>query len=88
MSITETYWPAERVPLFQGYPNRVMNRVKYRDRLLFAEVSLAMVVNTEADKWGTQRAKNMSIATCLLLSWKLLMYALDTLFVASERTPS
>ena len=31
--------------------------------------------------------RNMSIATCLPLSWKLLMYARDTLLVASESTP-
>lgn len=29
----------------------------------------------------------MSIAYCLLLSWNVLMYALDTLFVASDSTP-
>lgn len=31
--------------------------------------------------------KNISMAVCLALSWKLLMYALETLLVASERTP-
>lgn len=31
--------------------------------------------------------KNISMATCFPLSWKLLIYALDTLFVASDKTP-
>ena len=65
-----------------------MNWVKNRDRLLLAEISLSVDVSTKADKTGTRRAKNMSIAICLFLSWKLFMYALDTLFVASDRTPS
>ena len=47
-----------------------------------------MSASEEADHGGTGRTKNMSIAICLLLSWKLLMYALETLFVASESTPS
>lgn len=29
----------------------------------------------------------MSIAICFPLSWKLLIYALETLFVASDKTP-
>jgi hypothetical protein len=65
-----------------------MNWIKYCDGLLVAEIALDVDVSAETDEAGTRRAKNMSIATCLLLSWKLLMYALDTLFVASERTPS
>lgn len=32
--------------------------------------------------------RNMSIAYCLLLSWNVLIYALETLFVASDSTPS
>lgn len=31
---------------------------------------------------------NISIATCFPLSWKLLMYARDTLLVASANTPA
>ena len=31
---------------------------------------------------------NMSMAICLPLSWKLLIYARETLFVASDKTPS
>jgi len=88
VSTTETDPLAGRIPLFQGHPNCVVNCVEYRDGLLVAEVSLCADVIMKADKAGTRRAKNMSIAICLLLSWKLLMYALDTLFVASERTPS
>jgi hypothetical protein len=65
-----------------------MNWIKYCDGLLVAEIALDVDFSAETDEAGTLRAKNMSIATCLLLSWKLLMYALDTLFVASERTPS
>lgn len=65
-----------------------MNWVKYRDRLLVAEIALGADVSQKTDNQGTRRAKNMSIAICLFLSWKLLIYALDTLFVASERTPS
>lgn len=64
-----------------------MNWVEYHDGLLVAEISLGMDISVQADRAGTGRAKNMSIAICLLLSWKLLMYALDTLFVASEITP-
>jgi hypothetical protein len=30
----------------------------------------------------------MSIAICFPLSWKLLIYALETLFVASDKTPA
>ena len=29
----------------------------------------------------------MSMAACFALSWKLLIYALETLFVASDKTP-
>ena len=65
-----------------------MNWVEYRDGLLVAEISLGMDISMKADGVGTENTKNMSMAICLLLSWKLLMYALDTLFVASERTPS
>ena len=65
-----------------------MNWVKYRDRLLVAEIALGADVSWKTDNQGMRRAKNMSIAICLFLSWKLLIYALDTLFVASERTPS
>jgi hypothetical protein len=79
---------ADRIPLFQGHPDCVVDWVKYRDGLLVTEIALGAGVSTVADKAGTRRAKNMSMATCLLLSWKLLMYALDTLLVASERTPS
>ena len=73
MSTMKTCRSTERIPLVQGYPNCVMNWVEYRDGLLIAEVSLDIDVSMEAGKRGTQRAKNMSIATCLLLSWKLLM---------------
>ena len=31
--------------------------------------------------------RNMSIAICFPLSWKLLMYARDTLLVASDNKP-
>jgi hypothetical protein len=40
----------ERVPLFQGYPNCVMNWVNYRDRLLVALISLDVDVSVEDDK--------------------------------------
>lgn len=78
---------AGRIPLFQGHPSCVVNWVKYRDRLLVTEISLGVDVSMIAGRAGEERAKNMSMAICLLLSWKLLIYALDTLFVASERTP-
>ena len=76
------------VPLFQGNPDCVMNWVEYHDGLLVTEISLGVDISIKTDRVGTGRAKNMSMAICLFLSWKLLMYALDTLFVASERTPS
>lgn len=84
----ETELLVGRLPLFQGHPSCVVDWVKYRNRLLFAEISLGVEVSMMAGGAGTKRAKNMSMAICLLLSWKLLIYALDTLFVASERTPS
>lgn len=83
----ETELLAGRIPLFQGHPSCVVNWVKYRDRLLVTEISLGVDVSMIAGRAGKERAKNMSMAICLLLSWKLLIYALDTLFVASERTP-
>ena len=66
-----------------------MDWVEYRDGSLVAEISLGVDVSTtKTNRDGIGHAKNMSMAICLLLSWKLFMYALDTLFVASERTPS
>lgn len=87
MSTIKIGRPVERAPMFQGYPNRVMNWVKYHDRMLIVEIPLGTDVSRETDERKMRHTKNMSIATCLLLSWKLLMYALETLFVASERTP-
>lgn len=60
---------AETPPLFQGYPNCIMDWVKYRDGSLVAEISLGVDVSTtKTNRVGTGHTKNMSMAICLLLS--------------------
>jgi hypothetical protein len=88
VSMIKTELVVGGVPLLQSHPSCVVNCVEYRDGLLVAEISLSVDVSMKVNRAETGHARNMSMAICLLLSWKLLIYALDTLFVASERTPS
>lgn len=66
-----------------------MNKVVDSDGLLEAEISLhAPTINArEARIQSFNNTRNMSIAVCLFLSWKLFMYARETLFVASDSKP-
>lgn len=56
-------------------------------RWLFILPWLKVFVTQKDDRKKTL-TRNISMAICFPLSWKLLMYALDTLFVASDKTPS
>lgn len=41
----------------------------------------------EYDRIKNRSTRKISIAVCFPLSWKLLIYARETLFVASDKTP-
>lgn len=64
-----------------------MDRIENGDRALVAQIPLHRQLSDIPTTMTIEQTKNISIATCLLLSWKLLMYARETLLVASDRTP-
>lgn len=67
-----------------------MDGIEDSDLPLMAEVTLSREAITSAQAKASGhviRTRNISMATCFPLSWKLLIYALDTLFVASDKTP-
>ena len=67
-----------------------MDGIEDSDLPLVAEITLSReaIASAQAEASGHAiRTRNMSMATCFPLSWKLLIYALDTLFVASDKTP-
>lgn len=65
-----------------------MDGVEDGNLTLVAKIPLAGFQRVD-EKFGevTKLTKNISIATCFPLSWKLLIYALETLLVASDKTP-
>jgi hypothetical protein len=76
------------LPSLQRSADSVVHRVEHGHLSLVTEVSLGerenrFVIGIEL----SIRTRNMSIAACLFLSWKLLMYALDTDLVASDTSP-
>ncbi len=66
-----------------------MDWVKDGNLCLVAEVPLDAYqrVDEQPGK-ATKHTRNMSMAICFPLSWKLLIYALETLLVASDKTPA
>ena len=65
-----------------------MYGVKDGNLSLVAKIPLAAFQRVD-EKFGevAKLTKNISIAICFPLSWKLLIYALETLLVASDKTP-
>ena len=65
-----------------------MDGVEDGNLSLVAKIPLAVFQRVDETFWEVTRlTKNISIAICFPLSWKLLIYALETLLVASDKTP-